>query len=67
MSQPQQAFKWVGTRAGASGRGAEGHGGREVRRDYHLPGMLYGKVLRSPHPHAAIRSIDTSRAEALPG
>ena len=29
--------------------------------------MLYGKVLRSPHPHARIRSIDTSRAEALPG
>ena len=29
--------------------------------DYKLPGMLYGKVLRSPHAHARIRSIDTSR------
>ena len=35
--------------------------------DVLLPGMLYARVLRSPHPHARIRSIDTSRAEALPG
>jgi len=35
--------------------------------DYHLPGMLWGKVLRSPHAHARIVSIDTSRARALPG
>jgi len=35
--------------------------------DLNLPGMLHGKVLRSPHPHARIRRIDTSRAEALPG
>ncbi len=34
--------------------------------DVYLPGMLYGKVLRSPHPHAVIKSIDTSRAEARP-
>ena len=32
-----------------------------------MPGMLWGKVLRSPHPHARIKSIDTSKAEALPG
>ena len=31
------------------------------------PGMLFGLVLRSPHPHARIVSIDTSRAEALQG
>jgi 4-hydroxybenzoyl-CoA reductase subunit alpha len=35
--------------------------------DMALPGMLHGKILRSPHPHAKILSIDTSRAEALPG
>ena len=34
--------------------------------DVRLPGMLHGKVLRSPHAHARIRSIDTSRAEAHP-
>jgi xanthine dehydrogenase YagR molybdenum-binding subunit len=35
--------------------------------DVRLPGMLYGKILRSPHPHARIVNIDTSRAEALDG
>ena len=35
--------------------------------DLHLPNMLVGKVLRSPHAHARIRSIDTARAEKLPG
>ncbi len=35
--------------------------------DFNLPGQLIGRVLRSPHPHARILSIDTSRAEALPG
>jgi CO/xanthine dehydrogenase Mo-binding subunit len=32
-----------------------------------MPGMIWGKVLRSPHAHARIKSIDTSKAEALPG
>jgi 4-hydroxybenzoyl-CoA reductase alpha subunit len=35
--------------------------------DMVLPNMLYGKVLRSPHPHAKILSIDTSKAEKLIG
>jgi 4-hydroxybenzoyl-CoA reductase subunit alpha len=35
--------------------------------DMTLPGMLHGKILRSPHPHANILSIDTSEAEALDG
>jgi CO/xanthine dehydrogenase Mo-binding subunit len=35
--------------------------------DFTLPGMLWGKILRSPHPHARIRSIDTSKAEKLEG
>ena len=35
--------------------------------DVHLPGMAFGKVLRSPFPHARIASIDTSKAEKLPG
>jgi 4-hydroxybenzoyl-CoA reductase subunit alpha len=35
--------------------------------DLQLPGMLHAKTLRSPHAHALITSIDTSRAEALPG
>ena len=35
--------------------------------DIRLPAQLYARVLRSPHAHARIVSIDTSRAEALPG
>ena len=35
--------------------------------DLIIPGMLHGKILRSPYPHARILSIDSSRAEALPG
>jgi CO/xanthine dehydrogenase Mo-binding subunit len=35
--------------------------------DVRLPGMLYGKILRSPHAHARIKSIDTRHAEELPG
>lgn len=35
--------------------------------DFKLPGMLYGQVLRSPLPHARIKSIDTSAAASLPG
>lgn len=35
--------------------------------DVVLPGMLHGKILRSPYPHARIVSIDTSSAEALEG
>ncbi|MGI8549738.1 MAG: xanthine dehydrogenase family protein molybdopterin-binding subunit [Dehalococcoidia bacterium] len=35
--------------------------------DIHMPGLLHGRILRSPVAHARIRSIDTSRAEALPG
>jgi len=35
--------------------------------DVSFPNMLIGKMIRSPHPHAKIVSIDTSKAEALPG
>ena len=35
--------------------------------DINLPGMLHGKILRSPHAYARIKSIDTSKAKALPG
>src|SRR5215831_10842546 len=41
-------------------------GGRYVD-DFKLANMAYGCVLRSPHAHARIRSIDTSAAKAAPG
>ncbi len=59
--------KWIGQRTirpdgvdKVTGRAAFG-------ADTAMPGMIWGKVLRSPHPHARIRSIDTSKAEAFPG
>ncbi|MBI5923584.1 MAG: molybdopterin-dependent oxidoreductase [Betaproteobacteria bacterium] len=42
-------------------------GGKGFPVNISLPGMLHGKMLRSPYPHARILSIDTSRAEKLPG
>jgi CO/xanthine dehydrogenase Mo-binding subunit len=35
--------------------------------DFTLPGMLFGKVLRSRRPHALIRKLDVSRAAVIPG
>ena len=35
--------------------------------DFRLPGMLYGKILRSPYPHAKITNIDTSKAKLVNG
>jgi xanthine dehydrogenase YagR molybdenum-binding subunit len=42
-------------------------GGARYTADIRLPGMLYARIVRSPHPHARIKSIDTSAAERSPG
>jgi putative selenate reductase molybdopterin-binding subunit len=42
-------------------------GNRAFVADFDRPGMLYGKILHSPHAHARIRDIVTREAEALPG
>ncbi len=42
-------------------------GGGQYVDDFTLPGMAFGHVLRSPHAHARIKSIDTSKAKAAPG
>jgi 4-hydroxybenzoyl-CoA reductase subunit alpha len=48
--------------------GADKVSGRSIfADDVRLPGMLFGKIVRSPHAHARIVNIDTSRAAALPG
>ena len=60
------AYKVVGTRP-IRHDGADKVTGKAVYgTDLNLPGMLWGKVLRSPYAHARIKSIDTSRAEAHP-
>ena len=42
-------------------------GAARYSADMRLPGTLYARILRSPHPHARIAGIDASRAAALPG
>ncbi|MFQ5683247.1 MAG: xanthine dehydrogenase family protein molybdopterin-binding subunit [Candidatus Binatia bacterium] len=42
-------------------------GGTIYAADVNLPGLLWGKILRSPYPHARIRRVDTSRARLAPG
>jgi CO/xanthine dehydrogenase Mo-binding subunit len=42
-------------------------GGARYTADIALPDVIWGRCLRSPYPHARIRSIDVSRAQALPG
>ncbi len=60
-------YRVVGTRP-VRHDGADKVTGRAIYgADVRLPGMLYGRVLRSPHAHARIKRIDTSKAEALPG
>ena len=59
--------KWIG-QSTIRPDGAEKVTGRAAfAADTNMPGMIWGKVLRSPHAHANIRSVDTSKAEALPG
>jgi CO/xanthine dehydrogenase Mo-binding subunit len=59
--------KWIGKRTIRPDGEDKVTGRAAYSADTKLPGMLWGKVLRSPHPHARIRSIDTAKAEALPG
>src|SRR5258707_6551662 len=48
--------------------GADKVGGQAIYgADVHLPGTLWGKILRSPYPHARIKSIDTSKAWKVAG
>ncbi|MGI9180789.1 MAG: xanthine dehydrogenase family protein molybdopterin-binding subunit [Longimicrobiaceae bacterium] len=57
----------IGSRMRKTDGLAKSTGRARYTDDITLPGMLHGKILRSPHPHARILSIDTSEAEALPG
>ena len=61
-SRPQ--YKVVGTRPKRRDAVDKVTGRALFGADMHLPGLLHGKVLRSPHAHARILSIDTSKAEA---
>src|SRR6266581_1810219 len=60
-------FKWVGTRPIRPDGVPKVTGRAMYGADLAMAGALVGRILRSPHAHAKIRSIDTSKAAALPG
>ncbi len=67
MAEATADYKVIGTRP-IRPDGADKVTGRAIYgADVRMTGMLHGKILRSPHAHARIKSIDTSKAEALPG
>ena len=67
MTTETQTFRVVGTRQPQGEGPAKVSGTTRYTADVNLPGMLWGKTLRSPYPHARIVRIDTRRAAALPG
>ncbi|MGZ8500424.1 MAG: xanthine dehydrogenase family protein molybdopterin-binding subunit [Candidatus Binatia bacterium] len=67
MAQAQKEYSIVGKRITRIDAYERVTGQAQYTGDIQLPGMLYARVLRSPHPHARILSIDTSKAEKLPG
>ena len=70
MNKPEQRpdnFRVLGTRP-IRPDGLDKVTGRALYSDdFFLPNMIHGRILRSPHAHARIKSIDTSAALALPG
>ena len=67
LTYTERNLKQVGTRPDRPDGVDKVTGRARYGADITAPGMLWAKVLRSPHPHARIRAIDTSRAEALTG
>src|SRR5437667_9716014 len=62
-----QGFKVIGTRPIRHDGVDKVTGRAKYGADYSFPGMLFGKVLRSPYAHANIKSIKIDKALALPG
>src|SRR5260370_38509405 len=59
--------QWIGKRTPRPDGADKVTGRAAYAADTNMPGMIWGKGLRSPHAHARIKAIDTSKAEALPG
>ena len=72
-SQPESALEedangsFVGARTRRLDAPAKVTGAIKYAADMWMPNMLHMQILRSPHPHARIKRLDTSRARALPG
>ena len=67
VTESLKRFKWVGTRPIRPDGVPKVTGRALYGADMKMAGMLHGRILRSPHAHALIKSIDTSKAEKLPG
>jgi CO/xanthine dehydrogenase Mo-binding subunit len=67
MTTISKQSKWIGTSPVRPDGLDKVTGRARFGADLHLPGMLQSAVVRSPHAHARIRSIDTSQAADLPG
>jgi CO/xanthine dehydrogenase Mo-binding subunit len=67
LSGAPREYKVIGTRPIRHDGLEKVTGAAKYGADTQLAGMLHGKILRSVHAHARIRTIDTSKAEALPG
>ncbi len=63
----EREFRVIGRRLRRTDGLAKSTGRAVYTDDIALPGMLHGKILRSPHPHARIKSIDASKALAREG
>jgi len=60
-------YRWVGKAVSRPDARDKVTGATRYMSDLNFPDMLWGKVLRSPYPHALIKAIDTSAAEKLKG
>ena len=67
MNEIKKPYRFVGTQPVRPDGVPKVKGTAKFGNDFSLPGALFGRILRSPHAHARIKSIDTSKAEALPG
>ena len=65
--ESKEEYQYIGKSEFNVNAAAKATGRAMFCSDMELSGMLYGKVKRSPYPHARIISIDTSAAERLPG
>ncbi len=60
-------FKWIGKRTIRPDGADKVTGRAQYAADGIMPGMIWGAIVRSPHPHARIKSINAEKALALPG
>ena len=67
IATERKKYKIIGTRPVRHDGIEKVTGAALYGADFYPPGLLYGKVLRSPHAHARIKSIDTTKAEAVSG